>query len=364
MLPILMATLVVGVVALGGGKHPKPRLPSRSDHNGGSVFRTLERSGLSAALDTLERLVARDSSVLRDAHQLAHALGRQAFTETGNDPGVIGQCRPDFASGCYHGVVEAYLHVRGSIDMAYLERMCRDAAKASPGTAYECMHGLGHGVLGAVNLDVPAALSYCDSLSTPMFRSSCHEGVFMETINSSVGGHAGHRHGSASASPTVERSDPYAPCDRVADRYADSCWLFQGFLILRSVGFDPAPAFRACDAAPSGMTKRCYQSIGHQLTGLFQRDDDWVARQCARGRPELAPECAAGAAWALAGMDWSGMRAAKFCASAPETWKPDCYSSAARLAAQLATRPELTQLCSTMEPTYAPACRRAVGLLN
>ena len=83
-----------------------------------SVFTALESYGLTAALDSLERRASSDSLVLRSAHQLAHALGRRALLRSGGDVVVLQGCRPAFASGCYHGVVEALLSVRGRIDMA------------------------------------------------------------------------------------------------------------------------------------------------------------------------------------------------------------------------------------------------------
>lgn len=76
---------------------------------------------------------------------------------------------------------------------------------------------------------------------------------------------------------------------------AESCWLFQGFVILRYGGFDAAVAVHTCAARTRRACPRCYESIGHQLTGLFQRDAEWTIEQCAKGRPEPAPYCAAGA---------------------------------------------------------------------
>ena len=44
-----------------------------------SAVAALEQEGLSASLDALERAATEDSAVLRDGHQLAHALGSQAL---------------------------------------------------------------------------------------------------------------------------------------------------------------------------------------------------------------------------------------------------------------------------------------------
>jgi hypothetical protein len=342
------------------------------------VMAVLHRQGLAASLDTLEQWAARDSAVLRDGHQIAHALGRQAVADHGGDAAVIRQCRPAFASGCYHGVVEATLRDGGRIDMPRLQRLCVETERATgPGPGYECVHGLGHGIVGAVDYDIQAALRTCDALSTSSLRTSCHSGAFMEAITTALGepafgGTPGHAHGAEhqhapAGSPkpqsdrrlSIDPSDPYSPCDRFSDPYASSCWLFQGFVILRHNAFDASRALHVCEAAPDGRAARCYQSIGHQLTGLFQRDDGWILEQCAQGRSDLAPQCAAGAALALDAIDWSGNRAVRLCAAAPAEWKEACYRSASAALADLAPPSRRAQVCERIEAAYGPACREA-----
>jgi len=348
--------------------------PPAEDPRVQGAFEVLHRRGLAAALDSLERIAARDSAVMRGAHQTAHALGREAVAQSDGDASVIRQCSPRFASGCYHGVVEASLRARGRIDMAELERMCAGSGGAEqPGPVYECLHGLGHGVLGAAGMDLPLALRDCDALSQPPFQESCHSGAFMEAISAALGGSAapgmhGHAMGPGEANPArgeqlaIDPRDPYSPCDRFEGPYAHACWLFQGFVILRHNGFDSRAAFRTCDAAPAGRPGPCYESLGHQMAGLFQRDDRWIVAQCAQGRPDLAHRCAGGAALALGALDWSGARAARFCAAAPTAWKETCYRMTAGSLVNLASREGRTELCGRVEPDFAAACREAAGL--
>jgi hypothetical protein len=357
----------------GGGTTTEARVSA--------VFGILRQDGLAASLDALERAAAEDPAVLRDAHQLAHALGREAVVARGGDASVLGACRPVFASGCYHGVVEAYVGVHGRIDMAALERMCAAAgSNEQPGPVYECIHGLGHGVLGAVRLDVDSALRYCDALSRPGAGVWCHAGVFMEAVNAAVGasgagggqGPMQHEHGEPGGHRSVDMvlvdrialdtRNPYSPCDRFGDPYAASCWLFQGFLLLRAHNFDVADALRACDAAPGGRAGACYEGIGLQFAGLFQRGDAWAVAQCATGRTALASRCAAGVARAFDGMDWSGVRAVRFCRASPKAWKDECYRATAAVLAGLASPRQRTALCAQVESEYVEACRSAAAL--
>jgi hypothetical protein len=373
LMAVLAVALLGGVLLTAG----RTRRTSERTQSGETVLRTmetiLERHGLAAALDSLANRATRDTALQREGHQMAHALGRKAAAAHGGDAAVIRECRPVFASGCYHGVVEASLQSAGRIDMPELERLCRsveDPERSAP--AFECIHGLGHGVLGARGYDVEATLRDCDALSTARLAASCHAGVFMETINAGVGApamHGAHQHTggpeSHAARPlAIDPADPFSPCRAYDDPYAASCWLFQGFLILRANGFDAARALHVCDGAPDGRAARCYESVGHQLTGLLQKGDRWILEQCARGQAALAPHCAAGATLALNAMDWTGSRAAGLCAGAPEEWKETCYRVAAYALVDLASPGERARLCASIEPEYVETCRVAAMVVT
>jgi hypothetical protein len=335
--PLIAIGVLAAVLALGGlvALHGSRREGTRTgwteigaaDPRVAGVFHTLDQLGLAPALDSLAHQARRDSLVLRAGHQLAHALGRRAFASAGQSDTVIRHCRPDFGSGCYHGVVEASL-AHHDVAMDELERMCASAGSdPHSGSLFECVHGVGHGVLGAVGGDVARALHDCDELSSDALRGSCHEGVFMEAITTAVGGHQHHAHGGPGMHGTslaLDPRDPFSPCRAYQDRYGQACWIFQGFVILRAVQFDARRALHICDRAPSGWAVRCYQSVGHQLTGLFQRDNRWVIDRCRSGQPELGAQCAAGVVLALVAIDWSGRRALEFCGQVPRPWQAAC----------------------------------------
>jgi hypothetical protein len=370
---VLAAGVLLGLDA--GRKSSAADTSTLPDTSLRSMEAVLRRDGLDAALDSLERRAARDSAVLRDGHQMAHALGREAVAQHGGDAAIIKECRPSFASGCYHGVVEAAVHHEGRIDMAGLERLCVSMDESgAPAPGFECLHGLGHGVLGAVARDLAATLRHCDALSIPRRAASCHSGAFMEAITGAMGPPMAHEmhahapdHAHGAAQPlAIDPADPYSPCDGYRDPYATSCWLFQGYVILRANAFDAGRALRICDGAPDGRTARCYESIGHQLTGLFQRGDAWILGECAKGNPALAARCAGGATLALNATDWSGRRAIQLCTAAREAWKDVCYRTAAGALVDLATPEQRASLCATVEAAYVRSCREAaeVGRMN
>ena len=367
-LPMALAFALAGgvLLALGSGRRADPA--DGADTLLRRMEAVLDSQGLGAALDSLAARAAQDSTLQREGHQLAHALGRRAVARQGADAAVIRECRPVFASGCYHGAVEASLHAGGRVDMPELERLCVGIeGSGGPGPAFECIHGLGHGILGARRYDLETALRDCDALSAPRRAAACHSGAFMEAINAALGAaampdahdHAAGHEQRAGRPLAINAGDPYSPCRAYGEPYASSCWLFQGFVILRANGFDAERALRVCDGAPDGRAARCYESVGHQVTGLFQRGDGWILEQCAKGKALLAPHCAAGAALALDAMDWSGARAARLCAAAREEWKDACYRSASGALVDLAPPSQRARFCARVEPAYAARCREA-----
>jgi hypothetical protein len=84
------------------------------------------------------------------------------------------------------------------------------------------------------------------------------------------------------------------------------------------------------DAVPDVRAVRRYESMGHQLTGLFQRAAAWTIERYSKGRPELALHCVAGATLALNGIDWSGSRAACPCGASPDDGRT-CATSQPRV---------------------------------
>ncbi len=187
---VAIALAAAGLLVAPSTGHRQPQSPTSAgtDSTLPILEAVLARDGLAAALDSLDRRAARDSALLRNGHQIAHTLGRDAVARAGGDASVIRMCRPSLASGCYHGVVEAAVGTGRRVDMPKLERLCLGMdGPGGPAPAFECLRGVGHGVLGTVGHDVAAALAYCEELSAPRRAASCRSGAFMEAITGAMG---------------------------------------------------------------------------------------------------------------------------------------------------------------------------------
>ena len=93
-------------------------------------------------------------------------------------------------SGYPHGILERAL-VRVGIKtelVAAVRRLCADPdVRATDFIAYQCVHGLGHGLMIHTGLDLRLSLSICEKLDTAWDQTSCDGGVFMENFSSSYG---------------------------------------------------------------------------------------------------------------------------------------------------------------------------------
>ena len=64
---------------------------------------------MATAMDMLLVLGAFDEEVQREGHVYAHAIGINAFQSDPDVAKTFARCTELFQSGCYHGVIQAYL---------------------------------------------------------------------------------------------------------------------------------------------------------------------------------------------------------------------------------------------------------------
>jgi hypothetical protein len=243
---------------------------------------------------------------------------------------VFKGCTGLFQSGCYHGVIQAYLMEGkgGPLDSARAANLCDHIAAS--GTEqwlrFQCVHGLGHGFEMASNWDLPLALKECDWLPSPWDRSACYGGAFMENaVASAPGGHhtamhvltseqtmdsgksgnmAGDHDMPGMKMPSIkaitykmrDSTDPLYPCSSVDTMYQFSCYQLQGGLILNAVQSDFAKAASACDlVGPPLLRAQCYLSLGTNASGYTAQNTPKVIEHCSHGDPSYQPFCFVGA---------------------------------------------------------------------
>ncbi len=116
------------------------------------------RQGPKAALALVDNVYGNGAS--QSCHRIVHAIGAAALARFGNDiPKTFAKGSAICGSGYYHGVLERALVKVRSREPATIapvaRRLCASARKMTPWIEYQCLHGLGHGLMIATGLDLP-----------------------------------------------------------------------------------------------------------------------------------------------------------------------------------------------------------------
>ena len=266
------------------------------------------KQGVTSAFVDLKARYASSSAVRAECHQITHVLGRTGAKLAGGVGKAFAQGDPMCWSGYYHGVMEEVLRDVGKEALASkINDICTDIpgkAKYSFGY-YNCVHGLGHGVMQLFDGDLFASLKACDLLSGEWEQSSCGGGVFMENIMiESRGG----------VSQYLKKDDLIYPCNAAPELHKSQCYLMQTSHILEVVKGDFGKVFTACESAEDAYKATCYQSLGRDASGRSVSNADQTKAVCMLGLDQFAQEnCVIGAVKDFISFYHSDKEANHFC---------------------------------------------------
>lgn len=238
------------------------------------------------ALNVLDAMSVRNSGVMAASHAIAHEIGFSALERYKVLATSLANCRDNANSGCFHGVMMGYIAEKGIPKAPVLKAAC-DPVEKDNVLYFECLHGLGHGVmLGRITLakgpatigDIKAALGDCDHLKDRFAQESCYGGAFMEY---QVAASTPIFH--YPVQPKYKKGDLHWPCDEVADKYVPHCYHTQGRYIMDQVGWDYAKSFEICAGAPQLGQYNCASNVGREANSANRanaRHFEEVARIC------------------------------------------------------------------------------------
>jgi methionine-rich copper-binding protein CopC/putative copper export protein len=287
----------------------------------------MRSDGAEAALTEIGALSETDPYVGAQCHQVTHDLGRDAAEYYPTLSEALAFDATVCWSGYYHGVVEQELsgHDEDWL-LAQMPTVCAQAATDPYSFGhYNCVHGLGHGVMLRLDGDLFAAIPFCERFSDQWERSSCLGGLFMQNVVSA-------QHG---LTATVREGDLRYPCNAVDADYVDECYLLQTSYVLWQLDYDYAAAFAVCDEIEDAMRSVCYQSMGRDISGASQRDVSDVVARCALGRGDLRDECYVGAARDAVYTAGDGDAATPLCEALPAASRGRCLEVRDEAAARL-----------------------------
>lgn len=315
------------------------------------------RDGPAAALGKLASVSLADRTVANLCHPIAHAIGHAAYERYHGDAGrALSEGGMTCNSGYYHGVVErAFAGVPRSKVFTMARTMCTRFETASATfLLYQCVHGLGHGLMIYSANDLPYSLRVCDSLQTPPIRQTCTGGVFMQNFLPGV----------MAIAPTkwVRKKDLLYPCDVVATRDKLYCYLIVTSRILPQVGYSWTNASAWCRRAEAAWVRTCFQSLGRDASGFATENPHTIMRICgAAGSMET--ECVYGAVRDITATDASAKRSPALCRLAPVAMKSYCYAGVGTIIGSLLAESKGRRTaCAQAAPnTYVESCIRGSG---
>lgn len=329
---------------------------------------TLKTGGTEQALSLLETFAREDSDALRETHPLVHHLGQRSFAHYGSAVEAMAHCRDVFWSGCYHGVLQAYLTSLPSVEAQHIVSLCPATGTAADFLfkRYNCLHGIGHGVTIQFRFDVLKSLAHCDYLTSEWDRESCYGGVFMENIvtfqNARQPQHAHHHHDQIPATSFMNAEDLLYPCTALSEKYLRSCYLMQTSAVLTFLNYDFAQAFTQCERVTGEHQTTCFRSLGRDISGFTLRDPQRVTELCGLGKGDQVRQCFIGAVKDFILTDASPDPGLAFCRHLDGQFKQDCYSTLAEMVVTLySDREQRNQACRKGESEYVDTCLTLVG---
>jgi len=251
-----------------------------------------------------------------DCHQISHWVGHGGLAHyKGDAASALSHGAMTCNSGYYHGVLQSAFAglPKGAVEIKARKLCTTPAVNVDDFLLYQCVHGLGHGLMIYSGDDLPWSLRTCHTLQTDFDRVSCTGGVFMQNQDTTMG-----------RSKYLKPSNPLYPCNIVARQDKYYCYLMATSLILPKVSYNWKRASDWCRRSEKGWVDICFQSLGRDASGTSQYNAAQAVRICsAAGSGES--DCIYGVARDF-GNNYAGdKRSLAACTATPARFKARCY---------------------------------------
>ncbi|HSX00489.1 MAG TPA: hypothetical protein VLH38_05630 [Patescibacteria group bacterium] len=263
--------------------------------------------------------------VKSSCHQIGHVIGRAAAKKYATLAETYAHGDNFCWSGYYHGAIETVAQKLGPNKIiSQINTVCASFLKSKPEgfDHYNCVHGMGHGLMAVQGDDLFKALSSCDSFDGSWQQESCYSGVFMENVMNEInpGEHSKY----------LKSDDPLYPCTAVADRYKQQCYFMQTSHALIVENYDYTKVFSLCEGLGDPFNVTCYQSLGRDVSGQSSSDAKLTLERCMLGTSQLAREnCFTGAVKDFISYYHSDQQGLALCKAIPDAALADsCHTQA------------------------------------
>lgn len=273
----------------------------------------VQGQGIKAAFADLRARYDENSYVRSQCHPITHVLGFEA-SKLFKSVGEAYTEGDSFCwSGYYHGVMEGIINRIGYANLkAEMDTIC--SAQAEKGRYsfdhYNCVHGLGHGVMALTGNELPQSLEMCDAVIDAWERQSCWSGAFMENIIVDNKNHF---------TKYLKPADPLYPCNGIDDKYRYTCYLMQTSYMLKTTNGDFSKVFGLCQSVEDAYRTTCYMSLGRDVSGRSTSNVQATLSGCNLGTDEEQREyCFIGAVKDFISYFHSDVQGKELCAAITE----------------------------------------------
>lgn len=311
--------------------------------------------GPRVAIAEFDKQIAADARVESGCHRIGHAIGGGALLHYKQDVGqAFANGSATCWSGYYHGILErAYFGVPKSQLSKKSAKLCTSReVRATQFLHYQCVHGIGHGLMIYTGYDLPASLKVCEGIPDDWESTSCDGGVFMENQSTSYG----------TRSQYLKKNDPIYPCNEVAKKHKLYCYLMVTSRINELNKFDWGKTAATCRTAEKDWVDECFQSYGRDASGQSRQQVPSIINICARAT-NYEVECIYGAVRDMASNYHGAAEASGLCEASRESLKARCYFGMGSIIGTLAAkRTERGAMCSQYTPAvFRPDCYKGAG---
>jgi len=291
-----------------------------------------------------------------DCHQIAHWIGHAGLAHyKGNAADALAHGGMTCNSGYYHGVLQlAFSGLPKSEVVSKARRLCTTpAVNTDAFLLYQCVHGLGHGLMIYSGNDLPWSLQTCHKLQDNFDRVSCTGGVFMQNLDTTMG-----------VSRYLKAKDPIYPCNIVAERDKVYCYLMVTSRILSLDGFNWRKTAAWCRKSERGWVATCFQSYGRDASGFTQYQAAKTIKLCKIAGKD-ADECMYGASRDYANNYAGGKEASRLCNQGPARFRARCYEGIGTiLGAMHNLGADRRAACEAVTPRrYLRACLKGAAVI-
>jgi cytochrome c553 len=266
-----------------------------------------------ALLATDDRTVP---AVHADCHQITHWIGHASLAYyRGNAAAALAHGQMTCFSGYYHGVIERAFAGLPRREVVHKARALCSGSEITKEQflLYQCVHGLGHGLMIYSGADLPWSLRACHRLRTDFDRISCTGGVFMQNLAPGM-----------ITSRYLRKDDPIYPCTIVSRQDKLYCYLMVTTRINTLDHYNWRKTAAWCRRVEKGWVATCFQSYGRDASGFSRYDPRQTIRLCLLTEDE-ANECLYGAARDYGSNYAGGKEAAEVCNLSPRRYRGRCF---------------------------------------